>query len=457
MVLPLVGLMKKFTDGMSVEMCSFESGFEGAWFEGRILSCEGDSYKVRYDKFETDDGDPLVEVLDCCHIRPRPPLISIKNWGIGDAIEAYDTDCWWTGVVSQVLPDEQYGVYFPESKTENTYHSYNLRSRQDWRDGEWYRVPLPSQARSQNIVPIKTPVVPNDREAPLASSPKGPDTGVTFRSMIIKIKRNVETKPGFNMQGKDFPRIFSKASEEFDDKRRLGAEAQTPSLKSEKPLKLYIAKKRDSEWCKPLFGGNALDNALPLYKENDLLHFDNQALKRGYALKKRKQGIYEDFPYDESLKVTKSRHSELPHATCQTQIEIPKNVGNSCEPHVEGILFGGSLLDIDSKKCSPSTDGSCIAFLHSYRNRKTAARHWPAHDNHQKNNGIAIEDKNKLTVHELEANAYRSVLQAFHAQGPLNWERVDLLSILRLQLHITWEEHDLEVKKILSEHQLKKI
>lgn len=455
-VLPLLGLMMKFTDGMSVEVCSFESGFEGAWFEGRILSCEGDSYKVQYDKFETDDGDPLVELLDFSHIRPRPPLISIKNWGIGDAIEAYETDCWWSGVVTQVLTGEQYSVYFPESKTRNKYHSCNLRSRQDWRDGKWYRGAFPSQARSQNIVPIKIPVVPNDRETPLASSPKGPDTGVTFKSMIIKVKRNVEPKPGFNMQGRDFPSIFSKASEEFDDKRRLGAEAQTPSLKCEKSLNLYISKKQDSGWCKPLVGGNALDNALPLYKENDLLPFNNQALQRGYGLKKRKQRIYEDFPYDESYKVTKSSHSELAHATCQTQIEIPKNVGNSFEPHLESILFSGSLLEIDSKKCSPSTDGSCIAFLHSHRNRKTATRYRPAHDNHQKKS-IAIEDKNKLTVHELEANAYRSVLQAFHARGPLNWERVELLSILRLQLHITWEEHDLEVKKFLSEHQLKKI
>lgn len=352
MVLALVVVRMKFKDGMRVEVCSFEAGFEGAWFEGIVMSFEGGSCKVLYDKFLTDDGEPLVERLNCSQIRPRPPQTNIKNWAIGDGVDAYETDCWWRGVVSQVLPGKQYSVYFPDSKSVSTYHRSNLRSRQDWHDGKWCSVPLPLQARSPNIVRLKIPVVPNSKETPLASSPKGPNT---------------------------------------------------------------VA----------------------------------------HALKKRAQRIDDDFPYEKSCKVTKSRRLELAQATCQTQIEIPKNVGNSFEPHVEGILFGGSIIDIDNKNCSPSTDGSCIAFVHSSRYRKTVTRYWSAHDNNQKSNGIDIEDENKLTMHKLEANAYRSVLQAFHAQGSLNWEREALLTNLRLKLHITCEEHRLELEKLVSEHQLK--
>ena len=98
---------------------------------------------------------------------------------------------------------------------------------------------------------------------------------------------------------------------------------------------------------------------LPLYKGNDIVLFHNKAFKRGHALKERTKIIDEDYPYEESYKVTKSRHSKWTQATCQTQIEIPTNVGNSFEPHV-------SIMDIESKKCSPLTVGSCIAFVHSY-------------------------------------------------------------------------------------------
>lgn len=445
----------KFKDGMSVEACSLEAGFEGAWFEAIIMSCEGGFCKVLYDKFETDNGDPLVESLDCSQIRPRPPHSNITNWAIGDGVEAFETDCWWRGVVSQVLPGQQYSVYFPDTKAECTYHRSNLRSRQDWHDGKWYGVPLSPQARSQNIVRIKIPVVPNSLETPLASSsPEGLNTGASSQSMRVKVKRDVEPKPRFSMQVKNFSRNFSKASKEFDDKRRLTEEAEIPSSRSQKFLKLYNARKEGSGWCKPFVGGNALDNALPLYKGSDLLPFDNKAFKRGHALKKRTKSIDEDSPYEESYKVTKSRCSEWAKATCQTQIEIPKNVGNSFEPHAEGILFGGSVMDIENKKCSPSTDGSCIAFVHSSRDRKTATKYWSAHDNNQKNNGVHVEDESKLTMHKLEANAYRSVLHAFHAQGSLSWEREALLTKLRFKLNITCEEHRLELEKLASEHQL---
>ena len=145
---------------------------------------------------------------------------------------------------------------------------------------------------------------------------------------------------------------------------------------------------------------------ISLYKGSYLLFFHNKAFKIGHALKERTKIIDEDSPYEESYKVTKPRRSEWEQATCQTQIEIPNNVGNYFEPHVEGILFGGSIIDIKNKKCSPSTDGSFIGFVHSSRGRKTSTKYWSTHENNQKNNFIDIEYESKLTMHKLEANAY---------------------------------------------------
>ena len=72
--------------------------------------------------------------------------------------------------------------------------------------------------------------------------------------MHIKVKRNVEPKPRFNMQVKKFLINFSKESKQFHDKRRLGVETEIPSSRSQKFLKLYNARKEGLGWCKPFVG-----------------------------------------------------------------------------------------------------------------------------------------------------------------------------------------------------------
>ena len=118
--------------------------------------------------------------------------------------------------------------------------------------------------------------------------------------------------------------------------------------------------------------------------------------------------------------MTKYRRSKWAQATCQKHLEIPNNVGNSIEPHAEGILFGGSIMDIENKKCSHSTNGSYIVFFHSSQGRKNYTKYWSAHENNQKNNGIDIEYERNLTMHKLEPNSYHSVLHVVHAQGSLS-------------------------------------
>eukprot|EP01018_Ginkgo_biloba_P026199 Gb_40599 [translate_table: standard] len=53
-----------------------------------------------------------------------------------------------------------------------------------------------------------------------------------------------------------------------------------------------------------------------------------------------------------------------------------------------------------------------------------------------------------IDVHMLELLAYRSVLKALRACGPLNWQREILLTDLRLSLHISNDEHRLELAKV---------
>eukprot|EP00252_Welwitschia_mirabilis_P020230 TRINITY_DN4913_c0_g1_i1.p1 TRINITY_DN4913_c0_g1~~TRINITY_DN4913_c0_g1_i1.p1 ORF type:complete len:261 (-),score=45.46 TRINITY_DN4913_c0_g1_i1:109-891(-) len=71
-----------------------------------------------------------------------------------------------------------------------------------------------------------------------------------------------------------------------------------------------------------------------------------------------------------------------------------------------------------------------------------------------KNNAIFSGEDLPNEIHTLEAMAYRSVLSAFHARGPLDWQQEALLTDLRLSLHISNDEHRLELAQICSTHDI---
>ncbi|XP_071708953.1 uncharacterized protein [Rutidosis leptorrhynchoides] len=55
-----------------------------------------------------------------------------------------------------------------------------------------------------------------------------------------------------------------------------------------------------------------------------------------------------------------------------------------------------------------------------------------------------------VSIHRLELHAYRSTLEALYASGPLSWEKEALLTNLRISLHISNDEHLIELKNLIS-------
>lgn len=86
-------------------------------------------------------------------------------------------------------------------------------------------------------------------------------------------------------------------------------------------------------------------------------------------------------------------------------------------------LLRAVTSDEDAKSCSPFTNA--------------------------KDNGVSL-GQNSMDVHALELHAYRSVLKALRACGPLNWQRETLLTDLRLSLNISNDEHRLELAHICT-------
>ncbi|KAL5561816.1 hypothetical protein UlMin_031563 [Ulmus minor] len=53
-------------------------------------------------------------------------------------------------------------------------------------------------------------------------------------------------------------------------------------------------------------------------------------------------------------------------------------------------------------------------------------------------------------IHKLELQAYKSTVEALFVSGPLSWEQESLLTNLRLSLHISNEEHLVQLRQLLS-------
>lgn len=53
-------------------------------------------------------------------------------------------------------------------------------------------------------------------------------------------------------------------------------------------------------------------------------------------------------------------------------------------------------------------------------------------------------------IHRLELHAYRCTMEALHASGPLSWEQETLVTNLRLSLHISNDEHLMELRNLVS-------
>lgn len=70
-----------------------------------------------------------------------------------------------------------------------------------------------------------------------------------------------------------------------------------------------------------------------------------------------------------------------------------------------------------------------------------------------RNNHLNMVAEHRLETHDKELLAYHSVLEAFYAQNQdrLSWERHDLLTSLRLALHITTDEHTDKLKRLISQ------
>lgn len=131
----------EFQKGAEVEVSTEEEGFRGAWFTGKVVRTVNKNKKIfiEYHNLIEDEKTlkPLREFINVVNVRPNPPQSHDQNFNLSDLVDAYYQDAWWEGVITNVLENDRYTVYFRDSKEEIEFLKSELRIHREWVDGSW--------------------------------------------------------------------------------------------------------------------------------------------------------------------------------------------------------------------------------------------------------------------------------------------------------------------------------
>ncbi|KAF8089624.1 hypothetical protein N665_0501s0036 [Sinapis alba] len=137
--------------GAAVEISSDEAGFRGSWYLGKVVtvpSSDKDSpttteCEVEYTTlfFDKEGRKRLKEVVDADQLRPPVPAMSERekerDIAVGEDVDAFYSDGWWEGTVTEVLGDGRFSVYFRASKEQIRFGRDELRVHREWVNGAW--------------------------------------------------------------------------------------------------------------------------------------------------------------------------------------------------------------------------------------------------------------------------------------------------------------------------------
>uniref|UniRef100_A0A493R6M0 DUF724 domain-containing protein 6-like n=1 Tax=Raphanus sativus TaxID=3726 RepID=A0A493R6M0_RAPSA len=145
---PRIRLPPFLKPGAAVEISSNESGFRGSWYMGKVVAvpssdstttkCEVEYTTLFFDK---EGRKRLREVVDVGQLRPPAPAVSEREKrrevAVGDDVDAFYSDGWWEGTVTEVMGDGRMSVYFRASKEQIRFRRDELRFHREWVNGAW--------------------------------------------------------------------------------------------------------------------------------------------------------------------------------------------------------------------------------------------------------------------------------------------------------------------------------
>ncbi|KAK7264977.1 hypothetical protein RJT34_32591 [Clitoria ternatea] len=392
----------RFKKGTKVEVLNKAEVPCGSWLCAEIICGNGHNYTVRYDGYQGAAGEAMVERVSRRDIRPcLPALELLENWSPGDVVEVFQNFSWKMATVLKVLGKEYILVRLLGSSLEFQVSKFDIRVRQSWQDGKWIVVGKDSAScenRKRSSAQLQKTAVKTKLSGSTYHHPEKewniPESHpVSYKSL----------KRGNNLQVVAYAEPPPKFRALENEGRCHRARVRNPPTPLKQVLGVSFPRDVLAEEC------------IPASVNNRKTGISNMDIER------RKQTGAVGCSFGENLE---SNHADS--VTCSVgscsitsrnsyKLQFPVSAGRSED--VDSFSDAESVCQrgYEEGNCSPPTREELAA-----------------------------------EIHRLELHAYRCTIEALHASGPLSWEQEALMTNLRLSLHISNDEHLMELRNLIS-------
>ncbi|KAB1209021.1 hypothetical protein CJ030_MR6G010462 [Morella rubra] len=405
----------RFKKGSKVEVLSKKEVPSGSWHCAEIVCGNGHNYTVRYDGYGPANGETVVERVPRKAIRPCPPTLDIlDNWVPGDVVEVFDNFAWKMATVTKVLAENYFLVRLLGSSMEFQVFEFDIRVRQSWQDGRWVLV----GKGSGNFEDGKRDDNSNLKCKLNLSS------NIRHQNTRINIRVNDACFPVINSGNFQESRVVSSKTMKrgspycYSQLEVFGVAPKSRAI--EKEGKCHRVKAANLSTCPT---------------QVDVVTFPRNMLGENFinASSKRTTGISE---------VEAERRKPTGTVGCSLA-NLEPNYINSVTCSVGSCSITGNSsykwpCDV-SAGCFDDDDG------HSSDAESFCPRGYE-----EGNSLLPSKEEIAAEIHRLELHAYRCTIEALHASGPLSWEQEEMVTNLRLSLHISNDEHLIQLRNLGS-------
>lgn len=398
-----------------------------SWCVAKVLSGNGQTYCVHYDAFPVMSSEQMMETVSRKFVRPCPPLVQAVENFVGDIVEVFHDYAWKVAVILKIMEGrkeakskkipvqasagrKQYYVRLIGNSQELVVNGLNIRMRHAWQDDKW-------------ILIGKNSWIMEDA------------TGNKLSTSNCYLQKNGQSVQ-FNGRARNQPQNnCTNANDEAGF-----VESNMISSRSQKRMSPY--------------GSSAVETHNGHAKKLRVLEKDGKkqrvvtapVLEKVDAVVYPKENLGEKYMHA-SFKIISTGYNEYQWANLNDNVGYLE-VRNSENSSDSDSCSVGSCSVTDQSPTNfyipaipqsrEATDAICSDAESCYGSGS------------ERSNTLPPKEEVEVSIRRLELRAYRRTLEALYASGPLSWEQEALLTNLRIMLHISNDEHLMELKSLIS-------
>ncbi|KAG5027823.1 hypothetical protein AAZX31_05G009700 [Glycine max] len=388
----------RFKKGNKVEVLSKVEVPCGSWLYAEIICGNGHHYTVKYDGYESDAGEAIVEQVSRKDIRPCPPALELTdNWNSGDVVEVFQNFSWKMATVLKVFGKNHILVRLLGSSLEFQVSKFDIRVRQSWQDDKWIIVGKGSSShenRKRSSAQLQKMYTKTKLSGSAYYRPEKKKLSI-LESKLVSFKT---LKRGSNSQVDAYAKPPPKFRARENEGRCHRARLRNPPTPLKQVQGVSFPREVIAEECIPASVNNR-----------------KTGISNMVDMERRKQ-TGENLESNHAYSVTCSVGS------CSI---TSRNSYKSQFP-----VYAGPFDDVDS----------------SFSDAESVCQR----SDEEGNCSPPTQEELAAEIHRLELHAYHCTIEALHASGPLSWEQEALMTNLRLSLHISNDEHLMELRNLIS-------